>query len=138
VPLAVAYAADAGYYCEACIPAVAAEAEVEARAFAREYCRVTRPLPPYDPAREYRCTPEEYASGNRESYTRSAHACYCRHECTNYDELVRGLDRPSVTDQILYAAIRERIKELLEEAREADLLGDDPPDEDDEGAGWEV
>jgi hypothetical protein len=108
--------ARAAYYCERCMAELAKQAETEAREYALEQCRITRPLPQYDPSREYRCTPEEYDAGDRESYTPNAHACYCRHECTNYDELIEGLDQQCELDQIYYLAIRDRIEELIEEA----------------------
>ena len=143
--LVQAYFVAGRHYCEACATELAREEDVEAREYTREHCRVTRPLPPYDPALEYRCTPEEYAGGARESYTPNAHACYCRHNCTNYDELIRGLERYCPLDQIRYEAIRSRIEELLEEAREAaldaeleELLREDGPEEEDGGATEEV
>ena len=45
----------------------------------------------------------------------NAYQCYLRHHCTNYDELIRPLERTSLADQFLYAAIRNRIEQLLEE-----------------------
>ncbi len=82
-----------------------------------EHCRITRPLPEYDddPEREHRPTPEEYAAGDREAHTPNAHTTRCRHEFTNYDELIQDLEPTNVWDRIRHAAIRERIHELIEQ-----------------------
>lgn len=117
------------YYCEGCATVLVDEAEVEAREYALQECRITRPLPPYYLELEHRCTPEEYEYGDRESYTLNSHACYCRHRCTNYEELISGLDRDCPLDQILYLAIRERIDELVEEAQEFAFLEGDEGDD---------
>ncbi len=111
-----AYPDDDGWYCESCMRERVFTFEAEARTYAEEHCRITKPLPWYNPLDEYRCTPEEYEMGDRESCTPNAHACHCRHNCTNYDELIKPLDRGSVRDQVFYSAIRDRIEELLEEA----------------------
>lgn len=106
------------YFCESCMNQFIREVEGEAVAYAEGHCKITLPLPRYDPTREYRCTPDEYAVGLRESYTTNAHMCSCRHNCTNYDELIKSLDRDSVRDKIYYMAIRARITDLLETAIE--------------------
>ena len=84
--------------------------------FAEECCRITRPLPEYQPELEYRCSPEEYRMGERESYSPNAYLCHCRHNCTNYDELVADLGKDSATDHVRYLTIRDKIHELLEKA----------------------
>lgn len=88
----------------------------QAAIFAEAQCRITRPLPEYDPDEEFRCTPEEYENGDKASKTPNAHPCHCRHNGTNYDDLIRELDRSSATDQVVYRAIRDRIEKLLEDA----------------------
>src|SRR5262249_11396584 len=69
VPLEAAYFDFGDYYCETCVDALAAELNAEAVQFAQEHCKLTKPLPKYDPSCEFRCTPEEYECGQRESYT---------------------------------------------------------------------
>lgn len=111
---------DGAYYCEPCMDKFVKEVTWEAKEFAEENCRITEPLPRYDPENEYRCTPEEYQMGARESYTPNSHMSHCRHNCTNYDELIAALDRDSVRDRIYYTAINVKITELLQERIETD------------------
>lgn len=116
--------------CEACSEKLAEIVEADAAEFAEENCKITKALPKYNPLHEFRCTREDYESGySKESYTRNSHLCYCRHNCTNYDELIKGLNRfdHSLENQILYQAIRCRIDELLEEQIEED--GDEGVDD---------
>jgi hypothetical protein len=96
----------------------------EAERYALENCRITKTLPEYDPQYRDARTPEEYRSGDQESYTVNAHRCHCRHNCTNYDELIKTFDRDSLRDNVFYEAIRERIEELLNEVEEGELLED--------------
>ncbi len=108
-----------GHLCKSCAVAMAESVAAEAKVYAREHCKITSPLPRFDPSREYRCTPEQYENGDRESYTRNSHACHCRHECTNYDELIRGLDESNPLDRLRYAIVRSQIEELIEIAGDA-------------------
>jgi hypothetical protein len=121
------------YRCEDCSYKVAEVLEVTAAAFAVEHCRITGKLPRFNPACEVRCTMEEYAEGFRDSYTRNSHLCECRHNYTNYEELIENLDRDNVRDQIFYGAIRMRIDALLRERIEEDGDEDDEGDADDAG-----
>ncbi len=89
------------YYCRRCFVNLLADAETQAAIFAEAQCRITRPLPEYDPDEEFRCTPEEYENGDKASKTPNAHLCHCRHNGTNYDDLIRELDRSSATDQVV-------------------------------------
>jgi hypothetical protein len=115
----VAYFED-GYCCQTCAEERTEIAETEAKQFAEENCKITKTLPKYDPTQEFRCSPDDYESGSRESYTRNSHLCYCRHNCTNYDDLIKGLDKCDLEDQIAYEAIRCRIEELLRDQIEED------------------
>jgi hypothetical protein len=98
------YDGDAGYFCERCDRERGERLTAEARIYAERECRITRPLPEYDRRREHSHTPDAYLA-------------HCRHSCTNYDELIVGLDRESVRNRIYYDAIRDRITELIEQAR---------------------
>ncbi len=109
------YVATEGLCCEDCAKAIVASTIDEAREFAQREVKITSPFPTYPPELEYACTPEEYRMGDRESHTPNAHNCYCRHACTNYDELLKELDRDSIRDGIYYNAIRYRIDELGDE-----------------------
>jgi hypothetical protein len=46
-----------------------------------------------------------------------------RHNCTNYDELIKDLKRDGVQSRIYYWVIRDRITELLEVA--IDQMGEE-------------
>jgi hypothetical protein len=106
------------WYCEGCINALAQVIVKEAESYALESCKITRPLAKYDARYEYRPTPEEYNSGAKEAYTENAHRAHCRHNCTNYDELIKTLSKYSevLRDKVYYEAIRKRIDELLDDA----------------------
>jgi hypothetical protein len=103
------------YFCEGCAEALMERWLTEARAYAEANCRITCELPAYDPALEFKCTPQEYEEGDRESYSENAYLCRCRHGCTNYEELIRQLDRDYAEHRVYYTMIRKRIDELLEE-----------------------
>ena len=118
------------YFCEKCAAELTAQWEAEAAAYAEAKCKITKPLPKYEPQYEYRCTHEDYENGNKESYTPNSHFCHRRHECTNYEELIKPLDRDRAWDRILYRAVRDKIEELIEEA--IDNMADE---DDDDGGG---
>ncbi len=125
-----AFPVDADYYCAECIEELIKDLEEKAIKGAEEKCKITGPLPKYDPKKEFRCTPEDYESGMRESYTPNSYMALCRHKYTNYDELIKNLDRDSLSDEIWYFAVRQRIEELLaeridEEDFEPELEGED-------------
>jgi hypothetical protein len=119
---------DGVHYCETCVKELIESLKGEAIAYAKEHCKITDPLEKYDSQYEYRCTPEDYAHGARESYTENAHMCHCRHNCTNYDELIKDLGRDSIAGRVYYTAIHARIMEMLEEA--IDSLPDEEEDDD--------
>lgn len=102
-----------GNLCEHCVQEYVKECEMEAKVFAAEHCRITKALPAYDDENEFRCTPEEYETGFGVSNTPDAYFVSCRHENTNYDELIWGLSRTAMWDQVLYHAIRDRIDRML-------------------------
>ena len=95
------------YFCEKCAAELTAQWEAEAAAYAEAKCKITKPLPKYEPQYEYRCTHEDYENGNKESYTPNSHFCHRRHECTNYEELIKPLDRDRAWDRILIRSPRQ-------------------------------
>ncbi len=116
-------------YCEDCALALSKEWFEDAQAFAQEQCKVTSKLPAYDPTCEFKCTREEYEGGSRESYTPNAYLCFCRHRCSNYDELIADLDRGDAEDRVYHAVIRHHINERIMDHE--DYMHDD--DEEDDG-----
>lgn len=101
------------FFCKKCMDLRIEECHQEAVEFALENCRITSPLPEYESELELRCSPDAYAMGDWACYTPDYHMARCRHNCTNYDELIKDLDREAVPDRIYYNAIRERITDLL-------------------------
>lgn len=104
-----------GFSCEACAEALAERVVPEAERFAKEHCKVTFRPQPYNPAYEFRPTPEEYDAGNKEAYTPNSYETMCRHACTNYDELIQNLSKDRIEDRVYYWAVRVRINELVED-----------------------
>jgi hypothetical protein len=109
------YDGEKSYYCDACITTVVECITAEAKLFADENCKITSPLPVYDPNLEFSPTREEYEMGAREAYTRNSHRCHCRHQCTNYERLIQDFARDCFKDRIYYKVIKERIEELLQD-----------------------
>lgn len=107
-----------GYFCEPCMEAEAERIIPGAEAYAAENCVVTSRLEKYDRSLEYRCTPEEYESGMKESYSPNSYRAHFRHDCTSYDRLIKALDRDSLAGRIYYLAIRERVDSLFAKAVE--------------------
>ena len=114
---------DSDYFCEACGEDYLGEVETEAAAFALENVKLTREVELFDPAEEYRATVSDYRMGVKDSHTPRAVYAINRHECTNYDELIQGLERGDPADCIRYDAIRARIDQLLGIDREDPWLG---------------
>ncbi len=104
------------YLCDSCAQGIYRETLDKANLFAAHECKITCDLPTFDPNDAWACTREEYARGDRESNTENAHRTRCRHCYTNYDDLIRGLDRDSLYDRAKYDAIRDRIDELIDDA----------------------
>lgn len=103
--------------CPNCYEAWAEEcAESEAQAYAIEHCRLTAQVPDYDPELHYACSAEDYEMGAKESYTPNALLAWARHNATNYDELVKDLDRDSGEHRAYYTAIRQRVEQLILDA----------------------
>jgi hypothetical protein len=115
------------HYCEKCAGTLLDEWRADAEAFASQRCEVTRELPAYDPASEFRCSPDDYRQGARESYTENAYDTCCRHGCTNYDQVRRGFDGDYAKDRLFYVFVRERCDELI---REHPMYMRDPDEED--------
>jgi hypothetical protein len=78
-------------------------------------CKLTKELPVYDTAMEYRCTPDDYGQGYKESYSPSSYLAYCRHSHTNYEELIDGLGQSGV-DAFVYRAVKRRCNELVRQS----------------------
>ncbi len=121
------------YYCEKCMETRIARVEKRAESYAASQCRITAQLPKYDRAFEFRCTPEDYEMGAKESYSPNAYLAHCRHNCTNYEILIERLDPEQIAHKVWYWAIRDRIETLLQDAiDERELLDDD----EDESESW--
>jgi len=105
---------DGEYICLNCAEDAASETEDECRAYAREHVRLTSKPHQYDDDYYYVPTREEYRWEGRRAYTPRAVAAYNRHECTNYDDLIQGLDRCDPWDRVLYRAIRARVYALTD------------------------
>jgi hypothetical protein len=111
------------HYCEQCSSDLEQRAYDEAKAFAMEHCELLPPLPEYDPEFSFRASPEEYENGERESCSPAAYRAVCRHAYSNYDVLIRDLDRDGYIDRIYYEVIRARVEELIQQA--IDEMDDD-------------
>lgn len=103
------------FFCEPCVDKYVREQEDEAKEYAREACKITEALPKFDAENQFCCSSEEYEMGMKLSNTPNAHFSTCRHEYTNYDDLIRPFHRSSrsIADQVFYAAIRERTDTML-------------------------
>ena len=134
-----AFPVSEGEVCETCSPKYEASLTQKAERFALENCKILLPLPEYDDENEYRCTPEEYDAGIRDSNTPNAYFTMCRHEYTNYDELIRPYPKNSddLTDIMYYDAIQTQIYRLLiEEIERNHLICPQKLDRRYEGSGW--
>jgi len=111
-------------YCLDCAQAIIKEYAPEIAEYVSRV-RITDRVEKYDPRYRSAPTREEYDAGFREAYTENAVRAHNRHTRTNYDELIRGLDRSDALEQAVYNAVRERVEELLDEA----LLDEEEVDE---------
>jgi hypothetical protein len=120
-PCDAAYCDVEGYVCDSCGESLVERWAAEAKRFARKHCKITiRPLPRFDASNIFAPTPEEYASGIRHANTPNSYRAGLRHNFTNYDELIKPLNKlGSERESIFYDAIRTRIEDLL--AREIKL-----------------
>lgn len=109
------------HLCETCVETYVREEEAAAKEFANEHCKITSRFPEYDDENEFRCTPEEYEMGERASNTPNAYFTKCRHECTNYDELIQPFPKESdeIADHVFYSAISRRIARIVIDEIEA-------------------
>lgn len=94
-------------FCEKCADVILKDVIRDAEEFAVSECRITRVPHIYDPSYV------NHELGDR-PYTRNAVDCHNRHNCTNYESLIRGLSRDENVDRIYYQAIKNRIGELLD------------------------
>lgn len=81
---------------------------------ALEMLKITCEFPLYDESQEYAPTREEFEAGFKEAYTPNAYRCHLRHECTNYDDVIRDLQRGEAIDQTIYKAVRDRVEEMID------------------------
>jgi hypothetical protein len=110
------------FICQPCFESSIEAAEAEAAARVERCAIKSRPLPPYDPALEFAPTPEEYAMGDRVAYSPGSYLTHCRHNLTNYDELIDDLDKERFLDSIVYVAVHNRILALVVEAVREDRV----------------
>ncbi len=114
-----------GWLCPSCYERMRENEEEAAEKFARENCMITQPFPKCDPALEFRCSPEDYEVGAKESYTPSSYRAKCRHECTNYDKLckdLRGCDEHGIRHLAIHARIRELVEEEIRRTQDEEAL----------------
>ncbi|HQX50739.1 MAG TPA: hypothetical protein PLY87_02345 [Planctomycetaceae bacterium] len=102
------------YLCESCAETICCELIPTAKDAAMNSLEFTCELPTFDPAKAWACTSKEYEMGSRESYTENAFRTHCRHQCTNYDELIADLDRDNMYDQVSYQAIRCHVDRMID------------------------
>ena len=95
-------------YCKSCIEPFQDAYYAEAVAFAEKHVKVIRDFPIYDPN-----TPQ--------SDPARRYIARCRHDCTNYDDLLLLLHGLNSGRDILYFAIKELANELAIKAMRADL-----------------
>jgi hypothetical protein len=119
------YSYSDGVFCLPCGDLLAANYWLEAREFAMARSAIKPDLPKYEGDSSFKCTPEQYAAGEKMSDTPNAHFCSCRHEYTNYEQLIADLDCETLRDKLFYAAIRSRIDKLVAERLQQLELEDD-------------
>lgn len=114
---------DPGYQCQDCHSVFVGMEESKAAIYAADELKITVPFPRFDSMEAWSISPDEYESGDRVSNTENAYRTRCRHENTNYDQLIGNLSTDCEVDQIKYAAIREAADQLVNEEIEAkDLI----------------
>jgi hypothetical protein len=117
------------YVCLDCYPAFEEGHQIAAREYAKEELRIIKPLPAFVRSEAWTITPDEYERGYRIANTENAYRTRCRHEYTNYDDLISGLDQYNLCDQIWYDVIRELVDEMIDEEIESKELIVDFEDE---------
>jgi hypothetical protein len=98
--------------------------DAEFKAWAVEHVRVTRTPHEYDPTARHAPTREEYEMGMHEAYTENSVRADNRHNCTNYDDLIRDLNRDDPLDRAKYNAIRRQVEALVGDVENGGLLYD--------------
>ena len=124
---------DAALYCEGCSAIVIDERKAEIDEVVSEL-RITTKFAKFDRRRRFAPTPREYDAGDREAYTENSTRAYNRHNCTNYDDVIDGLDGDDALSQACYDAVRARVEELLDDPEnyEEDEPDDEPESDEDE------
>jgi hypothetical protein len=114
--------ANSAAYCFDCFEAMiqSEDFQTQTKEFVSQL-KQTRPFHKYDEKigekwrrNKWNPTPEEYEWGCREAYTFNSVAAYNRHNCTNYDELCKQLDRYDELDRVMYEKLLEQLFELIE------------------------
>lgn len=113
------YSESTGTLCGRCARETYEEAKKDAADYATANVRVVRDPEPYDPALRFAPTREEYALGQKAAYTPNAYHAQLRHCNTNYEALIRGLERGDPVDELFYWAVRSRVDELIAEHTDA-------------------
>lgn len=106
-------------YCYQCVDPIIATIEKDATAYA-EKCRITHAPALYDDEHRHAVTREEYEQCYKDSYTANSTDAHNRHECTNYDELLKDIpnDAMTIKSHSYYRAIRDRVEyHITEEIR---------------------
>jgi hypothetical protein len=99
-------------YCAECSETILDEQKDRIAAHAARL-EITGDLKEYDPEQHHAPTREEYELGYRYAHTVNAVRAANRHEHTNYDEVIKGLDRECLLDTAIYEAVQTRLAELL-------------------------
>jgi len=99
--------------CYSCMGAMMESWVEGAKEYAQANCKLTGTLPDYDESQEFRCSPEDYEMGDKVSYSPNSYFAFCRHNRTNYDQLIKPLSKDDLKDRVYYRAIYTRICELL-------------------------
>ena len=110
------------YICIPCFEAGEEGRRKDAKEFAAANLRITSPLPRFDEAKAWTITPDQYSSGDKVSNTENAYRTRCRHKHTNYDELIKSLDKHRSLDNAYCDEIRNAANELIDEEIQAKNL----------------
>lgn len=103
---------DGAAHCSACSEKIVAENEDVIEEYVAQL-KITGEVAQYDPAHHWAPTPDEYAAGFKEAYTENSVGAFNQHCRTNYDDLIRNLDRGDAFHRAVYEAVCARVAELL-------------------------